>query len=104
MDNIINEIINIDRRAQQKYIDADAYQKKAEEEIQGEIAKFDAATKQKCSAKLDAARAAQEVWYRERAKAIADGLEQKKKALEQIYNENHVKWETELFDKVLGKA
>lgn len=104
MDNIINEIIDIDRRAQQKYIDADAYRKKTEEEILSEISRLDADTSKKCTDKLNAVRAAQEALYNERMESLSASLNQQKSALKHLYEKNHANWEKELFDKVLGRA
>lgn len=81
MDNIINEIIDIDRRAQQKYIDADAYRKKTEDEILSEISRLDADTSKKCTDKLNAVRAAQEALYNERMESLSASLNQQKSAL-----------------------
>ena len=104
MDNIINEIIDIDRRAQQKHIDADAYRKKTEEELQSEISRFDGDTSKNCTDKLNAVRAAQEAILQERMTALADSISRQKSGLRDIYEKNHVRWEKELFDRVLGRA
>lgn len=103
MENIIQQIIEIDKRAQQKYIDAAAYQKAAEEEVRVSIQKMENEMLLNSKSKLDAFRNSQNELLEEQTAALQSAMKEQKRMLEEIYQKNHEKWERDLFQKVLEK-
>lgn len=103
MENIIQRIIDIDKRAQQKYIDAQQRREKVEAEVKEEIKKMDDKTRENGESKLADLRTSENELLLETQRTIAADLAEKKKKLEQIYLENHLNWEQDLFQKVLQK-
>ena len=97
MENIIQKIIDIDQRAQQKYIDAQQHR----DEVKAETQRMDAETRKNSEIKLANLRLSENEQLEDIKKTIAADLAEKKSALEQIYQQNHLKWEQELFQKVL---
>lgn len=101
MENVIQQIIDIDQRAQQKYIDAEDYKKRAEQIVNEEKQRIDAQLLENSKEKLDALQKSQTEIFEEKRRQLLAGLEAQKKVLEQIYQDNHRKWEQDLFQKVL---
>lgn len=101
MENIIQKIIDIDQRAQQKYIDAQQHRDEVEAEVKAETQRMDAETRKNSEIKLANLRLSENEQLEDIKKTIAADLAEKKSALEQIYQQNHLKWEQELFQKVL---
>lgn len=102
MENIINRIIDIDRRAQQKYIDADGYRKQAEADIEQGNHQLDEQLAENSEEKLQAVKDTQQAIVRERAEALAQHLNEQKEALNRTYETNHAEWEKDLLQKILG--
>lgn len=103
MQTIIQQIIEIDKMAQQKYIDAEAYKQKAEQDTLKEIKKMDLDTQKNSNDKLNRMRENQNVMLAEKIGVLSKKLTQEKMALDRMYEQHHEKWEEELFRKVLDR-
>ena len=103
MQTIIQQIIEIDKMAQQKYIDAEAYKQKAEQDTLEEIKKMDLDTQKNSNDKLNRMRENQKVMLAEKIGVLSEKLAQQKKMLDHMYEQYHEKWERDLFQKVLNK-
>ncbi|MDD6236506.1 MAG: hypothetical protein PUB00_03900 [Clostridiales bacterium] len=103
MQTIIQQIIEIDKMAQQKYIDAEAYQQKAEQDTLEEIKKMDIETQKNSNDKLNRMRENQNVMLAEKIGVLSEKLAEQKKRLDHMYEQHHEKWEHDLFQKVLKK-
>ncbi len=103
MENIIQKIIDIDQRAQQKYIDAQQHREDVEAEVEEEIRKMNAETQENGQAKLAKLLNSENEQLNEAHARITADLAQKKQRLDQIYQEKHLDWEQALFEQILQK-
>lgn len=103
MQTIIQQIIEIDKMAQQKYIDAEAYKQKNEQDTLEEIKKMDLETQKNSNDKLNRMRENQNVMLAEKIGVLSEKLAEQKKKLDRMYEQYHENWERDLFQKVLGK-
>ena len=103
MQTIVQQIIEIDKMAQQKYIDAEAYKQKNEQDTLEEIKKMDLETQKNSNDKLNRMRENQNVMLAEKIGVLSEKLAEQKKKLDRMYEQHHENWERDLFQKVLGK-
>ena len=103
MDEIIREIIEIDKTASKKLEEAKRLQEEIVKlQIEQENNELRKAMQKRVENRLRLVREAEEKYAAEKIEAVNKIKEQQMEALKKCYEQNHEAWENDLFCRVIG--
>lgn len=103
MDEIIREIIEIDKTASKKLEEAKRLQEEIVKlQIEQENNELRKAMQKRVENRLRLVREAEEKYAAEKIEAVNKTKEQQMEALKKCYEQNHEAWENDLFCRVIG--
>jgi vacuolar-type H+-ATPase subunit H len=102
MINVINQIIEIDKLAQQRIADAHDQKTNIIKELEQQKKELHDEYEKTAKEKLQHVNEVEHAFAQEKIDVIVNSKQQTIDSLENNYDQNHLKWEQELYNKVLG--
>ncbi|MCX7658790.1 MAG: hypothetical protein N2Z57_08950 [Oscillospiraceae bacterium] len=103
MDNIINKIIEIDDEACRRVEDAEEKKKQIISQAKIEAAGIKEEHKKRADEKLIKVEECEKSVADEKIAKIENEKQEKIKALQKIFDDNHLAWEQEIFKRIVGE-
>lgn len=102
MQEIINQIIEIDKKAQAMTDEALSMKKKAESDIKNEIDALHDKYMQRANRRIKVTSDTEQKFLEETLQSIKAKYENKKSNLNEDYEKNHTLWAGEIYKRVIG--
>ena len=102
MENLIKQILEIDRKAQQETEQAEARRAAMEQSVQARKLELHNQYIKHAEEHIDTLRQKQEDMVQKKVTDSNRAVEEQCRKLEEIYQKNHTQWVDELFQQVIG--
>lgn len=102
MENIINQILKIDEKARQMIADAQKQKQNILDKANDSKGAVKEELMERAKSRLGKVEASEQAHSDEKILEINRIKQEKINKLDKIYNDNHIKWEKEIFNNIIG--